>query len=97
MLMPVLMKAQVTVRDTTIVWHTFDYVLNDDHTMNWSTDTPYDTIPRVFSGYILENKYLKVTLVPEFGARILSIIYKPTGKEELYQNPVGSPYGIANG
>ncbi len=25
--------------------------------------------------------------------RIISMIYKPTGHEQLYQNPVGTPYG----
>ena len=34
---------------------------------------------------MLENRYLKVTLVPEFGGRILSVIYKPTGHEQLYR------------
>jgi hypothetical protein len=43
---------------------------------------------------VLENRYLKVTLVPEFGGRILSIIYKPTGHEQLYRTEVGVPYGI---
>ena len=43
---------------------------------------------------MLENRYLKVTLVPEFGGRILSIIYKPTGHEQLYRTEVGVPYGI---
>ena len=43
---------------------------------------------------MLENRYLKVTLVPEFGGRILSIIYKPTGREQLYRNEVGVPFGM---
>ena len=47
--------------------------------------TTYDTI-------ILENGYLKVTLLPSYGGRILSIVHKPTGRELLYQNPIGTPY-----
>jgi Domain of unknown function (DUF5107) len=43
---------------------------------------------------VLENRYLKVALLPEFGGRILSIIYKPTGHEQLYRNEVSVPYGI---
>lgn len=93
-MIPTLLMAQVTIRDTTIVWHTFKYDLNEDHMMNWNTNTQYDTVSKTFSGVVLENEYLKVTLVPEFGGRILSMIYKPTGKEELYQNPAGAPYGI---
>jgi len=50
-----------------------------------ATTTTYNTV-------ILENASLKVTLLPEYGGRILSIVHKPTGKELLYQNPVGTPY-----
>ena len=89
-----LLNAQVSMKDTTITWHTFKYELNDDNTVSWHTDTEYDTVAKTFSGYILENKYLKVTLVPEFGGRIISMIYKPTNKEELYLNPAGVPYGV---
>ena len=35
--------------------------------------------------------------MPEFGGRILSIIYKPTGHEQLYRTDVGVPYGIGAG
>jgi len=41
---------------------------------------------------VLENGFLKVTLLPEYGGRILSIVHKPTNRELLYQNPVGTPY-----
>ena len=40
-------------------------------------------VNRTFRTYVLENRYLKVTLLPEFGGPILSIIYKPTGHEQL--------------
>ena len=50
-----------------------------------------------FKTYVLENRYLKVTLVPGFGGRILSIIYKPTGHEQLYRTEVGVPYGMKAG
>jgi len=46
---------------------------------------------------VLENRYLKVTLLPEFGGRILSVVYKPTGHEELYRTQVGVPYAIKAG
>lgn len=44
----------------------------------------------------VENKYIKATFVPGYGARLLSLIYKPTGNDLLYTNPVGTPYGISN-
>ncbi|HKO50268.1 MAG TPA: DUF5107 domain-containing protein, partial [Polyangiaceae bacterium] len=49
------------------------------------SSTTYDTI-------VLENGYLKVTLLPSYGGRILSMVHKPTGRELLYQNPIGTPY-----
>ncbi|MGB8318755.1 MAG: DUF5107 domain-containing protein [Ignavibacteriaceae bacterium] len=91
---PSMLMAQVVLRDTTIVWHTFKYELNDDNTIKWNTNTEFDTVSKIFAGIILENEYLKVTVIPEFGARIVSMIYKPTGKEELYLNPCGAPYGV---
>jgi hypothetical protein len=49
------------------------------------TSTTYDTV-------VLENGYLRVTLLPRYGGRILSIVHKPTNQELLYQNPIGTPY-----
>src|SRR3982075_1659506 len=54
-------------------------------------------VDRTFKAHVLENRYLRVTLLPEFGGRILSIIYKPTGHEQLYRTEVGVPYGIKGG
>jgi hypothetical protein len=54
-------------------------------------------VDRTFKTWVLENRYLKVTLLPEFGGRILSIFYKPTGHEELYRTQVGVPYGMRAG
>lgn len=50
-----------------------------------------------FNIKIIENGLVRVKLLPEYGGRILSIVYKPSGREELYQNPVGSPYGYQEG
>src|SRR6478735_3605758 len=48
-------------------------------------ETSYDTT-------ILENAYLRVTILPSYGGRVLSIVHKPTNRELLYQNPIGTPY-----
>jgi hypothetical protein len=53
-------------------------------------DTAYDTV-------VLENGYLRVTLLPSYGGRILSIVHKPTNRELLYQNPIGTPYLMKQG
>jgi hypothetical protein len=38
-------------------------------------------------GLILENEKIRIVLMPEFGARILSLIYKPTETEFAWHNP----------
>ena len=45
------------------------------------------TVVGGMKGLILENEKLRIVLVPEFGARILSIIYKPTETEFVWHNP----------
>ncbi|MBN1607277.1 MAG: DUF5107 domain-containing protein [Polyangiaceae bacterium] len=52
--------------------------------------TTYNTV-------VLENGYLRVTLLPSYGGRVLSIVHKPTNREFLYQNPIGTPYLMLEG
>jgi uncharacterized protein YraI len=54
-------------------------------------------IPTAYRAIVLENEYLKVALLPELGGRIYQVIFKPTGSNQLYQNPVikPSPWGPA--
>lgn len=54
-------------------------------------------VTHTFKTWVLENKYLRVTLVPEYGGRIISIVNKRSGHEQLYRNPVATPYGMNNG
>ncbi|WP_159009968.1 DUF5107 domain-containing protein [Bradyrhizobium sp. S69] len=87
----------VTLSDSTIGWSTAKYAtLVDNGLVEGSLDTNI-IVDRTFKTHVLENRYLKVTLLPEFGGRILSIIYKPTGHEQLYRTEVGVPYGIKTG
>lgn len=53
--------------------------------------------PVVYRAVVLENEYLKLILLPELGGRIYQVIFKPTGSNQLYQNPVlkPSPWGPA--
>src|SRR6516225_4356115 len=88
---------RVTLDLSTVKWSTVKYATDAengfvDGSLNKST-----IVDRTYSTHVLENRYLKVTLLPEFGGRILSIIYKPTGHEELYRTEVGVPYGINAG
>lgn len=53
--------------------------------------------PVTYEAVVLENEYLRITLLPELGGRVYQVIFKPTGSNELYQNPVikPSPWGPA--
>lgn len=87
----------VMLTESTISWSTVKYATDAE---NGFVDGSFDRntiIDRTFKAHVLENRYLKVTLVPEFGGRILSMIYKPTGREQLYRTEVGVPYGMKAG
>ena len=87
----------VSLRESTITWSTVQYATD---AQNGFVDGSLDKstiVDRTFKAYVLENRYLKVTLVPEFGGRVISIIYKPTGHEQLYRTEVGVPYGMKGG
>ena len=82
----------VTRTDSTFTFQHFPVETNDSDVWNGPssplqqpTSTTYDTI-------VLENGYVRVTLLPDYGGRILSMVHKPTGRELLYQNPLGTPY-----
>jgi hypothetical protein len=50
---------------------------------------------RTFTLIVLENEYLKLTILPELGGRVYQAIFKATGNNLFYQNPVlkPSPWG----
>jgi hypothetical protein len=48
-------------------------------------------VPVSYTLIVLENRYLRLTLLPQLGGRIYQCIFKPTGNNELYQNPVIKP------
>jgi hypothetical protein len=85
---------RVSLNESTITWSTVKYATSAENGFVSGSLDKKTIVDRTFSTHVLENRYLKVTLVPEFGGRILSIIYKPTGHEQLYRTEVGVPYGI---
>jgi len=87
----------VSLSESTINWSTVKYATSADNGFVSGSLDKKTIVDRTFKTRVLENRYLKVTLVPEFGGRILSIIYKPTGHEQLYRTEVGVPYGIKGG
>src|ERR1700751_2604814 len=91
------MSDRVSLRESSINWSTVKYATDAENGFVDGSLPEKTIVGSGFKTYVLENKYLKVTLLPEFGGRILSIVYKPTGHEELYRNEVGVPYGIKAG
>src|SRR6266508_4606518 len=87
----------VSLSESTISWSTVNYAADAENGFVSGSLDKKSIVDRTFKTHVLENRYLKVTLVPEFGGRILSIIYKPTGHEQLYRNEVGVPYGMTAG
>ncbi len=51
--------------------------------------------PRPYLGLILENRWLQLSFLPDLGGRLYEMVFKPTGSNELYRNPVikPSPWG----
>lgn len=47
--------------------------------------------PRSYKLIVLENKYLKLSIMPQLGGRLYEAVYKLTGHDELYRNPVIKP------
>ncbi|MGD2077579.1 MAG: DUF5107 domain-containing protein [Chloroflexota bacterium] len=88
---------QVSIRESSVTWETYQYELTEDDGIVPGSYDGRTKSDQHYKSWILENEYLQVTLVPEMGGRILSIVYKPTGHEALYQNPVGVPYQIDTG
>jgi hypothetical protein len=88
---------KVSLSESTVTWSTVKYATSADNGLVSGSLDKKTIVDRTFRAPVLENRYLKVTLVPEFGGRILSIIYKPTGHEQLYRTEVGVPYGIKGG
>ncbi len=72
----------------------YDFRVNADGSLG---STGGNIVETRYPVRILENDFLKVTVLPGYGGRILSITYKPTGHELLYQNPVASAFGRGQG
>ena len=88
---------QVSLSEQTIGWSTVKYATSGENGLVAGSLDNNTIVGRTFKTRVIENRYLKVVLLPEFGGRILSIIYKPTGHEQLYRTEVGVPYGIGAG
>ena len=93
-------QTTVTVTTLTIPTHAYDqalvYYTNPTYNMPYTKldgirYDPGKIINRSYNLIILENDYLKVSLLPELGGRIYQAVFKPTGNNMFYQNPVLKP------
>ncbi|MDH4208405.1 MAG: DUF5107 domain-containing protein, partial [Anaerolineae bacterium] len=50
-----------------------------------------DTVLRSFKAVVLENRYLRLTILPELGGRLYECVFKPTGQNIFYRNQVLKP------
>jgi hypothetical protein len=50
-------------------------------------------VSKTYKLIVLENAYLRLGVLPELGGRLYQVVFKPTGNDELYQNPVIKPTG----
>lgn len=98
----------VQVYETTVDIPTYPYAAFTEEAVNpeygWSyrrfDRAAYEAsnpgpLPWSYRAVVLENEYLRITLLPDLGGRVYSVVFKPTGSEALYQNPVikPSPWG----
>ncbi len=85
----------VTIKDSTTTWHTNNYSIRSDYGL--ISAQANTSVAKTFNCKVIENEYLKIIVVTDFGCRIVSMLYKPTNHEELYDSPCGVPYGINGG
>jgi hypothetical protein len=94
-----LLARRVQVRETTISIPTYGYeqafVFPPGDTL-----APYPRLdrtkigavtPRNYRLIVMENRYIMLSVLPELGGRLYEVIYKLTGNNELYRNPVIKP------
>lgn len=82
----------VTRSDSTFTFQHYPIVAGADGVWTGAAVAGAQATSTTFDTMILENRYLRVTLLPSYGGRVLSIVHKPTNRELLYQNPIGTPY-----
>ncbi len=87
----------VTRTTSTYAFKHFPIQTNSDGVWNGSSTPGTQVTTTTYNTVVLENGYLRVTLLPDYGGRILSMVHKPTNREILYQNPIGTPYLMLQG
>jgi len=101
---PTPLVAQVTVQEIEVTIPSYPYeaylreVFDIEYGVPylWLDRAAYESAshtlaPRTFKAIVLENEYLRLTIVPELGGRIYRCLFKPTGQNLFYENSVLKP------
>lgn len=84
--------SSLTPYDSTTTFRHFDLTSNADNF--FQIGNPSSIVNQALNTKVIKNSYIRATSLPDYGARLISLTYKSTGRELLYQSPVGTPYGI---
>lgn len=101
----------VVIHETTITLPTYPYQQYQSKSFDGATKWPYFTFDRdryeaanpspenkSYRLIVLENRYLRLSILPELGGRLWQVLHKSSGNLMFYQNSVvkPSPWGPAN-
>jgi hypothetical protein len=94
----------VTVREAQVAIATYPYAAFLREAQNpvygmtypvidWSAYEASNPVPAAvtYRSLVVENEYLQLTFLPEVGGRLYEVIYKATGHNQTYRNPVFKP------
>ena len=65
----------------------------DRDLLRWDSRRAED---RTYTTVVLENEYLKLTMLPALGGRLFEAIFKPTGKQVFFRERRLAPYELYN-
>jgi hypothetical protein len=95
-------KGTIAVQSLSIPTYPFERFLQD--AMDTPSGIPYKRLnwdaylvsspspaPKIYKAVVLENSTLQLTFLPELGGRLYRAVYKPTGSDLFYRNPVIKP------
>lgn len=94
---PIVTTDTVTKKASSYAFKHYATQTTADGVWNGAETLSGQPIETVYETTVLENAYLRVTILPSWGGRVLSIVHKPTNRELLYQNPIGTPYLMKQG
>jgi len=94
-------QARARAYETTITIPTYELLADDHNPIFDKMHDPYpytmqnhvskQRIDKIYTAVVLENIYLRLTVLPELGGRLFSAVDKRTDREFLYRNTVIQP------